>query len=117
MAISDLIWSPVARARSAVASVAWTPCVGLSQSLIMSLLVKIETGQLRVVDQTGAVTVCGRADVVDGEPHTEIRIHKETFWVRMLLFTDMVGSLNVPFALSADRVRTIPGLRRELHAG
>ncbi len=48
-----------------------------------------------VTDSDGAVTVCGARKVKDGTPSTELRVLRETFWVRALLFADMVRVIPV----------------------
>ncbi|KAK5005524.1 hypothetical protein LTR28_007609, partial [Elasticomyces elasticus] len=82
-------------------SYAWEPLVSLSRSAILSLLSKVESGSLVITDPDGQQTVCGKKKMVNGEtgggrsvysiPHTGLQVHKETFWVRLLLFADMVG--------------------------
>lgn len=46
-----------------------------------------------VTDCDGTVTLCGSPSIKDGSPRTELKIMKEGFWVRALLFADMVGEL------------------------
>lgn len=43
-----------------------------------------------VTDSDGVVFRCGKPQAAEGRPQTELRIFKETFWVRALLFADMV---------------------------
>lgn len=90
MAVTDLILSPVAGIRRTVGSVAWEPAVGLARSYITSLLQKIQTGQLKILDTNGKTTICGKTQVPEDESQAELRIHSDAFWVRMLLFADMV---------------------------
>lgn len=92
MAVTDLILSPIAGLRRAVGSIAWEPSVAIARNYILSLLRQIEVGQLRILDTNSRTTVCGKSDPSAGEPQTELRIHNDAFWVRMLLFADMVGS-------------------------
>ncbi|KAK4962249.1 hypothetical protein LTR28_004611, partial [Elasticomyces elasticus] len=83
-------------------SYAWEPLVSLSRSAILSLLSKLESGSLVITDTDGQQTVCGKKKMVNGEtggersvysiPHTGLRVHKETFWVRLLLFADMTAT-------------------------
>lgn len=79
--------------RNCVASFTWGPFVKLSRSAVLRLLSKIEVGQLVVTDNNGTVIVCGNPGIKDGSPRTELKVLKEAFWVRVLLFADMVGSL------------------------
>ena len=76
--------------RSYVGSFTWGPFVKLSRSTILGLLGRIEVGQLVVKDSDGTVTICGGPDTKDGTPHTDLKVLKEAFWVRVMLFADMV---------------------------
>ncbi|KAL9108139.1 MAG: hypothetical protein Q9187_008339, partial [Circinaria calcarea] len=80
--------------RAHVGSVTWGPLVTLSRSVVLSLLKRVELGQIVVTDSNGAVTVCGSRQPKDGTPSTELRILKEACWVRLLLFADMIFILN-----------------------
>jgi len=93
MAIVSLTFDSV---RSYVGSFTWRPFVNLSRSTVLGLLGRIEIGQLVVKDADGTVTICGRTGVNDGAPRTELRVLKEAFWVRVMLFADMVSHLNGP---------------------
>ncbi|KAL8832299.1 MAG: hypothetical protein Q9191_000353 [Dirinaria sp. TL-2023a] len=72
----------------------WEPLVRFSRSTILRLLKRIAVGQLVVKDSDGLVTLCGTPQVKDGSPRTELRVFKEAFWVRVLLFADMVFIFN-----------------------
>lgn len=117
MAVTDLVWAPISGARQAVSSVAWGPLVDLSRSLVLSLLKKVQVGQLRIVDENGHLTICGKEDVPADEPQTELRVHKDTFWVRMLLFTDMVRCKTPPLQPKRSCCSdACLGIRGKLHA-
>ena len=75
------------------ASLTWDPFVKLSRSTVLALLKRIEFGQLVIRENDGTVTICGAPSVRDGSPCTEMRILKEAFWLRVVLFADMVGDL------------------------
>lgn len=77
--------------RSYLGSFTWGPFVKLSRSTVLGLLSKIEIGQLIIKDADGTVTICGRTGEKNGAPCTELRVLKEAFWVRLMLFADMVG--------------------------
>lgn len=79
--------------RSYVGSFTWDPFVKLSRSRVLGLLSRIQVGQLVVRDSDGMVTSCGQHGIKDGSPRTELRVLKEAFWVRVMLFADMVGDL------------------------
>jgi len=98
--------------RNYAGSFAWGPLVQLSRSACLSLLCKIKIGQLEILDCDGARVTCGREVAVRHEPQATIRIHKETFWVRLLLFADMVCTLCSFW--SAVSLCYPPGFRRSI---
>ncbi|KAF2240053.1 cyclopropane-fatty-acyl-phospholipid synthase [Viridothelium virens] len=70
----------------------WGPLVRLSRGAILSLLGSIRVGQLIVTDENGELIVCGGSHGTPKEkasPRTELQIHSDAFWVRLLLFADM----------------------------
>ena len=87
------ILAPVAlrlyRLRSYAGVLAWSPLVRLSRAVCLSLFRKITHGQLEIIDD-GESTICGQAVSPTDPPRVTIHVHKETFWVRLLLFADMV---------------------------
>lgn len=87
----------LASLRNYVGAFTWAPFVQFSRSTVLALLNRIEIGQLVVTDSDGTVTVCGDPGIKDGSPRTELKVLKESFWVRAILFADMVGEL-VPLA-------------------
>lgn len=87
MAVADLLHSPIVALRRYVGSVAWGPVLQLSKTTIISLFQQIEHGQLTLVDHKGRRSVYGKQAT---GPCVELQIHKDVFWIRMLLFADMV---------------------------
>jgi len=77
--------------RTYAGSFTWQPLVRFSRGIVLSLLRRIAVGQIVVRDSDGAVTICGAPQTKDGTPRSELRVLKETFWVRALLFADMVS--------------------------
>ena len=77
--------------RSYLGSLTWGPFVKRSRSTVLAMLKRIEFGQLVVRDSDGTLTICGNPGVKDASPRSELRVSKEAFWVRVLLFADMVG--------------------------
>ena len=77
--------------RSYFGSLTWTPFVAFSKTALLSQFSKIEVGQLVVKDESGKVTICGAPEIKDGSPRTELQVLKEAFWVRGVLFADMVS--------------------------
>lgn len=73
-----------------------------SRSAVLALLQRIEIGQLVITDSDGTVTICGKKDSEFGAPRTELNVLKEAFWVRVLLFADMVGSCMRAFEKSSN---------------
>lgn len=138
---------PLLRLASGAAGYLWPSVVNLSRRAVLSVLSRVAVGQLVITDTTTNVTtVCGalaparrksEEDLKGGNagrddgpgPHVEVRVLGEAFWVRMLLFADMVsGHMNgCPRRREVVRneqriremilTRRILGLRRKLHAG
>lgn len=77
--------------RTYAGSITWQPLVRFSRGIVLGLLRRIVVGQIVVRDSDGAVTICGAPEVKSGTPRSELRVLKETFWVRALLFADMVS--------------------------
>lgn len=90
--MSSFITSVLDAARAQVGSVAWRPLVSLSRKAVLSLLQQIEIGRLLVLEQDGSENVCGRKSASKEVPTTELQVRRETFWVRLALFADMVSS-------------------------
>ena len=91
--------------RSYLASFTWGPFIKLSRSTVLGLLSRIEIGQLVVRDSDGAVTICGQPGIKGASPRTELRVLKEAFWMRVMLFADMVSDLI--FTTAAALVRRL----------
>jgi cyclopropane-fatty-acyl-phospholipid synthase len=80
----------------------WSPLVNASRRAVLSLLSRISVGQLVIKDTaTNVTTVCGslepRSSIEDlkhpnktAVPSAELRVQQEMFWVRLVLFADMV---------------------------
>jgi cyclopropane-fatty-acyl-phospholipid synthase len=77
--------------RSYTGSLAWGPLVQFSRSMCLSLLKRVEIGRLEIIDTDGTRIVCGTTNFRDGEPQTTLEVNKDTFWVRLMLFADMVS--------------------------
>jgi len=93
-----------------VASYGWGPLLSVSRSTVLSLLSRIQIGHLRVVDADGKDSTYGQKQVVNGKleksvyslPDVELTVHKDVFWVRMLLFADMVMIAALPLKYWTD---------------
>lgn len=72
---------------STINSLTWGPLVGFSRRSILFLLERIERGSLRVETQDGEIYNFGPG----GGPSSYLKIKSDVFWVRLLLFADMVG--------------------------
>ncbi|KAI4720835.1 cyclopropane-fatty-acyl-phospholipid synthase [Aureobasidium sp. EXF-10727] len=85
-----------------VASYGWGPLLSVSRSTVLSLLSRIQVGHLSVADVDGKVSAYGHKKAANGEseksvyslPNVELTVHKDVFWVRMLLFADMLFIVN-----------------------
>ncbi|KAL8720063.1 MAG: hypothetical protein Q9225_003031 [Loekoesia sp. 1 TL-2023] len=75
--------------RSYFGSFTWGPLVRLSRAAVLSLLGRVEVGHIVIIDTDGSETVCGERWPREGVPSTELKVLKEAFWVRLLLFADM----------------------------
>ncbi|KAK4691833.1 cyclopropane-fatty-acyl-phospholipid synthase, partial [Lecanoromycetidae sp. Uapishka_2] len=97
--------------RSYLGSFTWGPLVKLSRSAVLGLLRKVEIGQLVIEDIDGTKTICGRSGAMDGAPRTELKVLKEAFWVRLMLFADMgfaesfmLGEISCPDLVAFFRI-------------
>lgn len=116
--LSSLIPSAVTRplakgseaVRGALGSLTWGPGVAIAKSTVLAFLSQIEIGTLTLVDETSGtravygqdIPVSKKANGVNGVnglhsharsatdlPRVELVVHSESFWVRVLLFSDM----------------------------
>jgi cyclopropane-fatty-acyl-phospholipid synthase len=91
MAVLSIVTTALDALRGYAGSVGWGPLVRISRTAILSLLSRIEKGSLVVKESDGRETVCGSRHSAGGPgPRTELMVHREAFWVRLLLFADMV---------------------------
>lgn len=74
----------------------WGPLVLMARTTIVSLMEKIQHGQLRVLTTEGIYTfgnpkIQGSVPGVneDGELKAEIKVVNDAFWVRMLVLCDL----------------------------
>ena len=70
--------------------------MAFSRNAILSLLKNITVGTLKVVDMDGKVTLCGGTSNDQSSLVSAITVHKDLFWLRMLLFADLVGANILP---------------------
>jgi len=93
--------------RGALGGISWGPALSVSKAAVTSLFKRIENGTLVVVDDTTGTTetfgeqlpkefiksatngVNGTKTQSNGAKRVELRIRKESFWVRLFLFADM----------------------------
>ena len=107
----DSVTRPVRELLVSAAAWTWGPLVNLARNTILSFLSNIDNGSLKITDCDGRVTLCGAAQLngvakIRGfAPFTELQIHRDTFWVRMLLFADMVC---LSLRLEADESKSSP---------
>ena len=80
--------------RSFAGSLIWSPVVAFSRTTVLRLLIRIEKGQIVVRESDGNTVVCGGAQTKDCMLKTELNVVKDTFWVRALLFADMVRTFH-----------------------
>ena len=88
--MSGTIISSFVALRDASVNAAWTPLVQFSRNVCLSVLSKIQVGQIKVIDVDGnSVTIGEKNDKVVG-PECVLNIQKDTFWLRLVLYGDMV---------------------------
>ncbi|QDS73288.1 hypothetical protein FKW77_005144 [Venturia effusa] len=82
--------------RTYTGSLAWNPLVQFSRNTCLSLLSRIQIGRLEIIDVNGETYTLGGHDIPKSKggdilptPQVSLRVHKDTFWVRLLLFADM----------------------------
>lgn len=109
--LSEALNSTFDSLRGFAGSFTWGPLLRTARYGVQSLLERIEVGELVITDEHGVVTRYGKAGA---SPRAELKINKETFWVRLMLFADMVsGSRSTERGAS---LTTVVGIRGELHA-
>lgn len=81
-------------ARSYLGSFTWGPFVRLSRAAVLNLLGRVNTGHIVIIDTDGSETICGERWPKEGVPSTELKVLREAFWVRSLLFADMVRDMS-----------------------
>lgn len=114
MGLTTPLTAPIQALAGYGASYAWPGFLSLSRATILSLLQRINLGQLKITDVDGTVTVCGQEKIkpvaqqdrtIHSIPATELKVNKDVFWVRLLLFADMVGSTNIGPPRNANKSR------------
>lgn len=88
--MTSLVTSALDRVRSYAGAVAWGPLVQTSRQLVLSLLSQIEHGRLTVIEKDGTSTICGDAEAETVQPAAQLRVVRDSFWLRLALFADMV---------------------------
>ena len=106
-------------AKSNLSFIAWSPLVCLSRAAVLNVLSRVELGHIAIIDSDGSETICGERWAKEGVPVTELKVLKETFWVRLLLFADMVRHMRIRqiHCLWLEVTAGVVGTCRELHAG
>lgn len=88
-----LLSGVVDRLRTGVGYVAGGQVTNIARWLIISVLDRIQIGQL-VIEENGAITTCGSLNLAIGSPPlpaTVLKIKHEAFWTRVAIFADMVS--------------------------
>ncbi|KAI9827250.1 MAG: hypothetical protein M1832_005388 [Thelocarpon impressellum] len=75
--------------RGAAGSATWGPVVDLSRRAVCMSLSRLEHGEIEIVDTDATVLRFGETLGEARTAKAELRVHKEAFWVRLFLFTDM----------------------------
>jgi hypothetical protein len=80
--------------RDTTLSAAWNPLIQVSRTMCLSVLSKIEIGQIKITDTDGDIHIIGEKKHLVSGPSCHLIIHKETFWLRLALYADMVRISN-----------------------
>ncbi|KAH7171517.1 Mycolic acid cyclopropane synthetase-domain-containing protein [Dactylonectria macrodidyma] len=108
-ALPPLVSKPVSRGveviRGSIGSWTWGPALSIVKPAILSVLSRIETGTLLIVDEPGEtryvfgqklsgklgsiVDENGLPRRADTTPRVEVVVKNDAFWMRLLLFADM----------------------------
>lgn len=91
--MTSLVTSALDRVRNYAGAFAWGPLVQTSRQLVLSLLSRIEHGSLTVVEKDGITTVYGEVGAETLQPAAHLRVIRDSFWLRLALFADMVRSV------------------------
>lgn len=91
--------------RGAVGGVTWQPVLSIAKPAILSVLSRIETGTLLLVDEPGETRhvfgqkLSGKLEAADindpvshqatNVPRVELVVKNDAFWMRLFLFADM----------------------------
>lgn len=89
--MASLLAGAFDRLRTGVSYVAGAQLTDVARRLILSVLDRIQFGQL-VIEEKGSTTICGPRNLAVGSPPlpaTVLRIKQDAFWTRVALFADM----------------------------
>ena len=117
LAVSSLLVGVADTTRGLIVQTAWGPLASTCRNLCLSLLQRIQKGQLVIIEEDGVVTVCGRKPAKTSAQYlsTKLLVRRDAFWVRLAFFADMVRSL-CRMLIEEQVTDTIAGIRRELYA-
>ena len=76
--------------RNALGGITWRPILSVSKSIIVSTFSRIVIGQLLLTTEDGEILHFGQSQK-QNRIVAKLTVRKEAFWVRLLLFADMVG--------------------------
>lgn len=91
--MNSLVTSALDRVRNYAGAFAWGPLVQTSRQLVLALLLQIEHGSLTVIEKDGTRTLCGEAGAKPVQPAAQLRVIRDSFWLRLALFADMVRNV------------------------
>lgn len=89
--MASILSATVDKLRTSIGYVAYGPVTSVARQFIVSVLQRIQIGQL-VIEECGHTTVCGLQNLVIGSPPlpvTTLKINSDAFWTRVALFADM----------------------------
>lgn len=91
--MTTLLSGAVDRLYTSVGYVAGGPVTRLARGMILSVLNRIQVGQI-IIEENGETITCGSINLAVGSPPlpvTLLRIKNDSFWTRVAIFADMVG--------------------------
>ncbi|KAG9088211.1 hypothetical protein FRC06_002181 [Ceratobasidium sp. 370] len=88
--LAGLFDAAFSRTMDAIASVSWTPLARLAESGVVALMQRITIGHLRVLTSSHIYNFPALEDgVVQQGPCAELRVVKDSFWIRLATMSDL----------------------------
>lgn len=95
--MTSLLSGVVDRLRTSVGYVAGGQITNVARWLILTVLDRIQIGQL-VIEENGTIRTCGSLNLAVGSPPlpaTVLKVKHHAFWTRVAVFADMVSTTSL----------------------